>query len=75
MVLEFAALNIVGFDLSTSLAGDPLQLTRTCGISDHLTGIMLILIDWTARPLALAMLVSWPKDTSRPRSTWSARII
>ena len=56
IVLEFAALNIAGFDLSTPLAGDLLQLMGAFGISNYLTGIMLILIGWRARPLALAML-------------------
>jgi len=56
ILLEYAALNIAGLDLSTSLAGDLLQLMGTFGISNYLTGIMLILIGWKARPLALAML-------------------
>jgi hypothetical protein len=56
IVLEFAALNIAGLDLSTPLAGDLLQLMGTFGISNYLTGMMLILIGWKARPLALAML-------------------
>ena len=56
IVLEYAALNIAGFDLSTLLAGDLLQLMGAFGISNYLTGIMLILVGWKARPLALAML-------------------
>jgi len=56
MLLEYAALNIAGLDLSTSQAGDLLQLMDAFGISNYLTGIMLILIGWKARPLALAML-------------------
>jgi hypothetical protein len=55
-MLEFAALNIAGFDLSTPHAGDLLQMMGAFGISNYLTGIMLILIGWKARPLALAML-------------------
>ena len=43
-------------DLSTSLAGDLLQQMGTFGISNTLTGIMLILIGWKSRPLALIML-------------------
>jgi hypothetical protein len=39
ILLEYAALNIAGFDFS-----------------NYLTGIMLILIGWKARPLALIML-------------------
>jgi hypothetical protein len=56
ILLEYAALNIAGLDLSTSLAGDLLQQMGAFGISNYLTGIMLILIGWKARPLALAML-------------------
>jgi hypothetical protein len=56
IVLEYAASNIAGLDLSTSSAGDLLQLMGTFGISNYLTGIMLILIGWKARPLALAVL-------------------
>ena len=56
ILLDYAATNIAGFDLSTSLAGDLLQMMGTFGISNYLTGIMLILIGWKARPLALIML-------------------
>jgi uncharacterized membrane protein YiaA len=56
IMLEYAATNIAGLDLSTSLAGDLLQEMGAFGISNYLTGIMLILIGWRARPLALAML-------------------
>ena len=56
ILLEFAATNIAGLDLSTALAGDLLQLMGSFGISNYLTGIMLILIGWKARPLALAIL-------------------
>ncbi len=56
VLLDFAATNIAGFDLSTSLAGDLLQLMGAFGISNYLTGIMLILLGWKARPLALIML-------------------
>jgi hypothetical protein len=56
ILLEYAATNIAGLDLSTSLAGDLLQLMGVFGISNYLTGVMLILIGWKARQLALAML-------------------
>jgi len=56
IMLDYAATNIAGFDLSTSLAGDLLQMMGTFGISNYLTGIMLILLGWKARPLALVML-------------------
>jgi hypothetical protein len=56
ILLEYAATNIAGFDLSTSLAGDLLQVMGTFGISNYLTGTMLILIGLKARQLALPML-------------------
>jgi hypothetical protein len=56
ILLDYAATNIAGFDLSTSLAGDLLQLMGAFGISNYLTGVMLILVGWKARPLALTML-------------------
>ena len=56
ILLEYAAFNIAGLDLSTSLAGDLLQQMGAFGISNYLTGVMLILIGWKSRPLALAML-------------------
>ena len=56
ILLEYAALNIAGLDLSTPVAVDLLRLLGAFGISNYLTGIMLILTGWKARPLALAML-------------------
>lgn len=56
ILLEYAALNIAGFDLSTSLAGDLLQMMGAFGISNYITGFTLIMIGWKARSLALAML-------------------
>ena len=56
ILLDFAATNIAGFDLSTSLAGDLLQMMGAFGISNYVTGSMLILIGWKVRPLALVML-------------------
>jgi len=56
ILLDYAAPNIAGFDLSTSFAGDMLQMMGSFGISNYLTGIMLILLGWKARPLALIML-------------------
>ena len=56
VLLDYAATNIAGFNLSTSLAGDLLQQMGAFGISNYLTGVMLILIGWKARPLALIML-------------------
>jgi hypothetical protein len=56
ILLEFAASNIAQVDLSTSQAGDFLQQMGAFGISKYLTGIMLILVGWKARPLALVLL-------------------
>ena len=56
ILLGHAAVNIAGLDLSTPLAGDLLQLMGAFGISNYITGAMLILLGWKARPLALAML-------------------
>lgn len=56
ILLDFAATNIARLDLTTSQAGDLLQMMGTFGISNYLTGIMLILLGWKARPLALVML-------------------
>lgn len=56
LLLEFAATNIAGLDLSTSQATDLLRLMGTFGISNYITGITLILLGWKARQLALIML-------------------
>jgi hypothetical protein len=56
LLLEYAASNIAGLDLSTSQAGDLLRLMGSFGISNYITGLMLILVGWKARPLALTML-------------------
>jgi len=56
ILLNYAATNIAGLDLSTSLAVDLLWLMGSFGISNYLTGVMLILLGWKARPLALTML-------------------
>ena len=56
ILLDFAATNIAGLDLTTSLADDLLQQMGAFGISNTLTGIMHILIGWKALPLALIML-------------------
>jgi hypothetical protein len=56
LLLEFAASNIAGLDLSTSQAADLLRLMGTFGISNYITGIALILLGWKARQLALIML-------------------
>ena len=56
ILLDFAATNIAGLDLSTSQVGDLLQLMGAFGISNYITGTMLILIGWKARQMALIML-------------------
>jgi len=56
ILLEYAAGNIAGLDLSTSQAGDLFQLMGSFGISNYITGAMLIIMGWKARQLALAML-------------------
>lgn len=60
ILLQFAASNIAGLDLSASNAADLLQLMGVFGISNYLTGVMLILTGWKARPLALVMLGAIP---------------
>jgi hypothetical protein len=56
LLLEFAASNIAGLDLSTSQAADLLRLMGTFGISNYITSAALILLAWKARQLALIML-------------------
>jgi hypothetical protein len=56
ILLEYAAANIAGLDLSSSVAIDLLRLMGSFGISNFITGVMLILLGWKARPLALTML-------------------
>ena len=60
ILLEHAALNIAGLDLSTPAAVDLLRLLGTFGISNYITGMMLILLGWKARSLALATLAAIP---------------
>ena len=43
-LLNFAASNIAGPDLSTAQASDLLQLMGAFGISNYITGIALILV-------------------------------
>jgi len=60
ILLEYAAANIAGLDLSSSVASDLLRLMGSFGISNYITGLMLILLGWKARPLALTMLGAIP---------------
>jgi hypothetical protein len=54
--VEHAAGEIAGLDLSTPVSIDLLILMVAFGTSNLLTGTMLILLAWKARPLALALL-------------------
>jgi hypothetical protein len=58
--LEHAAANIAGLGLSSSAAVDLLRLMGAFGISNCITGLMLILLGWKARALALTMLGAIP---------------
>jgi hypothetical protein len=58
--LEHAAANLAGLDLSSTVAVDLLRLMGAFGISNYITGLMLILLGWKARSLALAMLAAIP---------------
>lgn len=56
IVLNYSAKKIAALDLSTSTASDQLRLLGAFGISNFETGVVLILIGFYARPIALAML-------------------
>jgi len=56
LLLEFAAVNIAGLNLSTNQAADLLQLMGAFGISNYISGIALILVGWKARELAWILL-------------------
>lgn len=60
MKLSYSALHIAGLDLSTPLAADLLRLLGVFGISNYITGVMLILMALKARALALVMLIVIP---------------
>jgi len=55
-LLLYSSVNIAGLNLSTSQAADLLHLLGAFGISNYISGVMLILVAWQARPLALIML-------------------
>jgi hypothetical protein len=56
ILLERAASDIAGFDLSTALTGDLPQMMGGFDISNIIAGVMLVLVGFAARPLALAIL-------------------
>jgi len=58
--LEYAALHVAKLNLSTPEASDLLQLLGVFGVSNYITGIMLILVALRARELALTMLFVMP---------------
>ena len=58
--VEHAARDIAGLDLSSPVAIDLLTLMVAFGISNFLTGVMLILTGLWARRLALVMLAVVP---------------
>tara|TARA_R110002126_G_scaffold1051_1_gene6382 strand:- start:1092 stop:1550 length:459 start_codon:yes stop_codon:yes gene_type:complete len=58
--LEYAALHVAKLNLSTPEASDLLQLLGAFGVSNFITGIMLILVALRARELALTMLFVMP---------------
>ncbi|MCJ7733266.1 MAG: hypothetical protein MUP11_01850 [Anaerolineales bacterium] len=60
ILIEYAASNIAGLDLSTVQAGDLLQLMGAFGISNFITGMALILTGWKSRQLALYLMVIIP---------------
>ena len=60
ILLEYAASNIAGLDLTTSQAADLLRLMGSFGISNYISGIALILVGWKARDLAWIMLGGIP---------------
>ena len=60
LLLNFAASNIAGLDLSTTQASDLMKLMGSFGISNYITGIALILLGWKARELAWIMLAVIP---------------
>ena len=59
VLLEFAAENIMGLDLSVA-RDDQLLLLGTFGISNYLTGIMLILIAMKSRKIVQYVFLAIP---------------
>ncbi|MHA2294392.1 MAG: hypothetical protein ACXAEU_08270 [Candidatus Hodarchaeales archaeon] len=58
-LLEFAAMNIAGLNL-TVVRDDQLMLLGVFGISNYVTGVMMILIGLKARKLVLPVLILIP---------------
>ncbi len=56
VMLNYSADHIAGLALNTPQSVDLLRLLGSFGVSNYITGIMLILLAWRYRPLALTML-------------------
>ena len=56
VVLEYAALNIAGLDLTTSTATEQLRLLGTFGISNWITGVAFILIGLKAKHISIHII-------------------
>ena len=56
VVLEYAALNIAGLDLTTSTATEQLRLLGTFGISNWITGVTFILIGLKAKHISIHIM-------------------
>ena len=56
VMLGYSAAHFAGLDLTIVQAADLLRLLGLFGVSNFITGVMLILSAWLSRPLALAML-------------------
>lgn len=56
VLLEYAAINIAGLDLSTSTATEQLRLLGTFGISNWVTGVLFILIGLKAKQISIHVM-------------------
>ncbi len=59
-MLLYSSVHFAGLDLSTPQASDLLRLLGAFGVSNYITGAMLILVALKARELALIMLAIIP---------------
>ena len=60
ILLNYSAVHIAGLDLTTPQASDLLRLLGAFGISNLITGLMLILMAWYSRKMALIMTAVLP---------------
>jgi uncharacterized membrane protein len=56
VLLEYSAINIAGFDLTTSTATEQLRLLGTFGISNWITGVLFILIGLKAKHISIHVM-------------------